>query len=651
MFGMKRVNLVSVFFLALLVTLFCKTGIYAQSPEFKVVSFKHDGNSLLARLNQRLDDNDGPCALIQVRSAEEGVRFTASSGIVGDVEWKNGDYWVYLSGGNRSLKIFKQGIKTVEYIFSPIPKSLESYILEIDVIRSEPQITGWPVTIITKPENATVTIDGNPVDRSSKTAQINEGVHIITLELSGYDKLEKTININKNNTYFEFNLIKVEDAALMINSEPDGATVYLEDVKLGETPLSVFYVPGNYTVKVVKEGYVTIENQTLTVTAPETKKIFTLEDNVGYLSVSTYKNAKVFVNDKEYTTHSNIKLTAQVLMNIKVTMPKAQDFEKQIVLKRNESITIDMFPEIETGTVKVAVTPFDATIELTGDAGEHYTYDGMHIFSDIPTGEYTLEVKAEGYATKNVILTLAENEVLDKNIKLERGPGGDIDMVFVMGGIFTMGCTGEQSDCDDVEKPAHKVTVSNFYIGKYEVTQKQWREIMGNNPSKFKNCDNCPVERVSWNKVQKFILKLNQKTGKTYRLPTEAEWEYTARGGASTGSARATQYAGSNNIDDVAWYLENSGGKTHPVGQKQPNELSIYDMSGNVREWCSDWYYSDYYDNSPRNNPKGPPSSSRRVNRGGSWKNSVKRCRVGYRFNYAPIDRYSSVGFRLVLVP
>ncbi len=166
-------------------------------------------------------------------------------------------------------------------------------------------------------------------------------------------------------------------------------------------------------------------------------------------------------------------------------------------------------------------------------------------------------------------------------------------MVLVEGGTFTMGCTDEQvGDCNDDEKPAHQVTVSNFQIGKYEVTQAEWKAVMGNNPSEFKNCDHCPVHLVSWNDVQEFIKKLNQKTGKNYRLPTEAEWEYAARGGQKSNK---TEFAGSQNLDAVGWYDHNSDSKPHPVGGKAPNELGIYDMSGNVWEWCADWYGAVFF--------------------------------------------------------
>ena len=222
---------------------------------------------------------------------------------------------------------------------------------------------------------------------------------------------------------------------------------------------------------------------------------------------------------------------------------------------------------------------------------------------------------------------------------------GSDDMVFIKGGCFNMG----SNDYDD-EKPIHEVCVDDFYIGKYEVTQKQWREIMGSNPSNFKNCDNCPAEQVSWNDVQEFIKKLNQKKGQNYRLPTEAEWEYAARGGVKTIHVSSqTKYSGSNNIGDVAWYGDNAGKKTHIVGNKRANELGIYDMSGNVWEWCSDWYGSGYYKNSPRNNPKGASSGTFRVRRGGGWSYNARSCRVAHRNDFTPDYANNRLGFRLAL--
>lgn len=226
----------------------------------------------------------------------------------------------------------------------------------------------------------------------------------------------------------------------------------------------------------------------------------------------------------------------------------------------------------------------------------------------------------------------------------------DYAMVYVPGGTFQMGSNDGE---DDEEKPVHNVTLDGFYIGKYEVTQAQWREIMGDNPSYFINCDNCPVEKVSWNDVQEFIKKLNQKIGKNYRLPTEAEWEYAARGGSESGVERSRnadfKYSGSNNIDEVAWHGSNSGNKTYPVGQKKPNSLGIYDMTGNVWEWCSDWYRNYHSDN--QTNPQGPSTGSYRVRRGGSWGNNPQSCRMANRNNDAPNYSSNVLGFRLSRMP
>jgi formylglycine-generating enzyme required for sulfatase activity len=227
----------------------------------------------------------------------------------------------------------------------------------------------------------------------------------------------------------------------------------------------------------------------------------------------------------------------------------------------------------------------------------------------------------------------------------------DTAMVFVQGGTFTMGCTSEQeSNCDSSEKPIFSVTLSNYSIGKYEVTQRLWEAVMNNNPSNFKGDGSRPVETVSWNDVDTFIVKLNALTGKKYRLPTEAEWEYAARGG---NKASGHKYAGSDTIGTVAWYYGNNGSSgsinygTKPVGTKEPNELGIYDMSGNVWEWVSDWY--EEYTSWAKTNPRGPESGSYRVFRGGGWYNDASHCRVSDRYDYYPGNRNSDIGFRLVL--
>lgn len=224
--------------------------------------------------------------------------------------------------------------------------------------------------------------------------------------------------------------------------------------------------------------------------------------------------------------------------------------------------------------------------------------------------------------------------------------GINMQMVYVEGGTFTMGATEEQSgDARSDESPTHRVTLDSYYIGAYEVTQAQWRAVMGSNPSYFTG-DSNPVEKVSWHDAQAFCQELSNLTDKTYILPTEAQWEYAARGG---NKSRKNKYSGSFAIDAVAWYTSNSGSKTHLVGQKRANELGIYDMSGNVWEWCSDWY--GRYSSSPQTSPTGPSSGQYRVLRGGSWFNDASYCRVSYRRNGTPSIDSFNIGFRVVCIP
>ncbi len=231
--------------------------------------------------------------------------------------------------------------------------------------------------------------------------------------------------------------------------------------------------------------------------------------------------------------------------------------------------------------------------------------------------------------------------------------GVTFKMVAVAGGTFTMGATSEQgSDAHNDEKPAHQVTLSDYWIGETEVTEALWAAVMGSNPSNSKKGDNYPVELVSWNACQTFISKLNSLTGETFRLPTEAEWEFAARGGTMS---EGYKYSGSNTIGDVAWYAVNAyavGSSSpnygkHPVATKAANELGLYDMSGNVWEWCQDLYSSSYYSSSPSMNPTGPSTGSFRVSRGGWWTNGASSCRVSNRNDITPSGTGNGLGLRL----
>ena len=223
------------------------------------------------------------------------------------------------------------------------------------------------------------------------------------------------------------------------------------------------------------------------------------------------------------------------------------------------------------------------------------------------------------------------------------GNGVKLEMVAIKGGSFQMGSPSSERVKNDDECPVHTVELDGFWIGKYEVTQEQWQAVMGNNPSYFKG-DNLPVEEVSGDDAMEFCKKLSEKTGKTYTLPSEAQWEYACRAGSKTRFCFGDY---GDDLGEYAWYWDNSNKQTNPVGQKKPNDWGLYDMHGNVWEWCLDWYDDNYYSKSPSKNPVNLQTSSYRVMRGGSWPGMQGSCRSAHRYRYNPVPRDYDVGFRV----
>ena len=312
------------------------------------------------------------------------------------------------------------------------------------------------------------------------------------------------------------------------------------------------------------------------------------------------------------------------------------------------------------GNYKVVVThsgynPFDVTAEIKDAPVSFYAYlDKTAAPEEAATPQNITAPQAVTPQTSTTPQTTRAQESSDEqSVNLSSSNPDDrsftvngvtFTMVHVDGGTFTMGGTTEQGrDVYSDEKRTHSVTLSSYYIGQTEVTQALWEAVMGSNPSNWKG-RNLPVEQVSWEDCQNFVRELNRMTGKNFRLPTEAEWEYAARGGNKTTGCK---YSGSNAIDKVAWYDGNSGSKTHEVKTKSPNEQGIYDMSGNVYEWCQDWFGS--YSSSPQTNPTGASSGSYRVNRGGGWDNFAWCCRVSDRYIITPSYRNYFLGLRLAL--
>ena len=315
---------------------------------------------------------------------------------------------------------------------------------------------------------------------------------------------------------------------------------------------------------------------------------------------------------------------------------------------------------MEQGDAQAAIRAFEKIEALDTEPPLEFLYfygkllvENSNALDDVLKGQsllkqYVLSIEktSEHYRSTLELLSMAGSKLKEINARQEWEPLGLV-MIRVEGGSFTMGCQSGRDDrngCSDNEKPPHPVQVRSFEIGKYEVTQEFWEAVMGDNPSHFTGCARCPVEEVSWDEVQIFFRKLNELSGARYRLPSEAEWEYAARGGRQS---QGYQYVGSDDADAVGWHEDNSEGRTHPVGQKRANELGLYDMGGNVWEWVQDCR-NDNYRGAPADGRAWERGDcSRRVVRGGSWNGGPRSVRSALRIRFSSGYRNLNLGFRI----
>lgn len=412
------------------------------------------------------------------------------------------------------------------------------------------------------------------------------------------------------------------------------------------------------------------------VSVPESPQVSAPVVEKGSLKVvSTPSGAAIWLDGK-----NTGKTTPEVLESLSVgkhsVLLKQEGYKDasrsvQVVSSQHAECLMDLeklpapkeTPVVEVGSLKIVSAPSGAAIWLDGKNTGKTTPE---ILEEIALGNHKVVLKLAGYKDNSEQISLTSGKRIECSIELTKIPqsilstsstpkqnftetvfGINMKMVYVAGGDFMMGGTSEQgSEAENDEKPLRRVTLSDYYIGAFEVTQGQWEKVMGTNPSYFRKGSDYPVENVSWEEARAFCQELSRKTGKNYVLPTEAQWEYAARGGNKN---EGTKYSGSVSVDAVAWYDGNSGSSTHPVGTKRPNVLGLYDMSGNVWEWCSDWYGA--YPSTPQTNPVGPSSGSFRVYRGGSWGSNAGRCRVSFRGSNSPGYRYFYLGFRVALLP
>ena len=560
--------------------------VFAQ--KLTVELFKLASNDLTAQSQPRKDLNDRNCALVKVGIALDGVKFDGS--IMGEPVQKLGEYWVYMPKGVSMLQVLHKNytplmVNFYDYGIGKLESGM-TYILTLSkpAGSTEPADAGgnfYALTVV--PQNAVVTIDGIQQTVSTDgaySAMLPYGSHTYKVEAGGYISKSGSFTISSSDMT-PINVSLVSAMATVSVTCPTPAvSLYVDKKSVGMAPWTGSLKEGMHLIEAKKEGY---RSQQRTINLSQQQKL-----DVAFAELAAIQ-----------------------------------------------------------GNLSVNYKPFGADVYIDGKK----VGQSPRVFNGILVGSHKVEIKKDGYGTDSKTVSILEGQTASLSGELTTGTitipvkdGISIDMVRVEAGTFTMGATAEMKNPWNEEKPTHQVTLTNdYYMGKYEVTQALWKAVMGSNPSNFKG-DNLPVEKVIWNDCQEFISKLNRITGKTFRLPTEAEWEYAARGG---NKSRGYQYSGSNNLSDVAWYEDNSGNKTHAVGTKQPNELGIYDMTGNVLEWCQDRYGK--YSSTSQVNPTGANSGSDRVYRGGSWIGNAWFCRSSYRYGSSPDNRSYALGLRLVL--
>ena len=562
------------------------SSVFAQ--KLTIESFKLAGSDLTAQSQPRKDLNNLNCALVKVGIALDGVKFDGS--IMGEPIQKLGEYWVYMPKGVSMLQVLHKNytplmVNFYDYGVGKVESGM-TYILTLSkpAGSTEPTDAGGNFYALSvTPKNAVVTIDGNPQTVSTDgeySAMLPYGSHTYKVEAGGYISKSGSFTISSSDMT-PINVSLVSAMATVSVTCPTPAvSLYVDKKSVGMAPWTGSLKEGMHLIEAKKEGY---RSQQRTINLSQQQRL-----DVAFAELAAIQ-----------------------------------------------------------GNLSVNYKPFGADVYIDGKK----VGQSPRVFNGILVGNHKVEIKKDGYGTDSKTVSILEGQTASLSgvltthtITIPVKDGISIDMVRVEAGTFTMGATAEMEDPYGDEKPTHQVTLTNdYYMGKYEVTQALWQAVMNSNPSYFKG-DNLPVEQVSWDDCQEFLSKLNSITGKTFRLPTEAEWEYAARGGKKS---RGYQYSGSNNLSDVAWYKDNSDRKTHAVGSKQANELGIYDMSCNVREWCQDWYGS--YSSSSQVNPISANSGSLRVIRGGSWNFNASFCRSSYRYGHSPDLRYDDLGLRLVL--
>ena len=581
----------------LLILAFVFSVMASKAQDYNVISMEHLPMDMAAREYIKQDERGRQCAVLRIATqniaSEErpGFHFECDyASYAVERQIVEGEIWVWVSPRLNTLKIKHSRLGNIELHTANYGITIESLHTYKIVLQGtfnqgvdKHEVTQQYLVFQLTPHNAVLEVDGQlwevgPDGTAMKF--VNFGTYSYRVQAPNYlPKIGEVTVDDPNNTETESVVLLPDFVEVTLEVDAD-AEIWVNNEKKGIRTWTGSLGKGTYKIECKQEGY-------------ETSMI-----------------------SKEITAEMNGQT---------ITLPAPRPFY---------------------GSLNVESTPIGATIYIDGkEMGRT-----PRSINEILVGEHELRLTKDGYSeysetvaiTKGerkqvkFVINALENEKSSTSVNYKEEEtftvnGVSFTMKFVEGGIFQMG--GNEADSD--EKPVHSVTLNSYYMGETEVTQVLWQVVMGNNPSYFKG-NSLPVEQVSWNDCQEFIRELNQKTGKNFRLPTEAEWEYAARGGKKSNGYK---YAGSNNIDSVAWYTDNSGSKTHPVKGKSSNELGLYDMSGNVWEWC--------FDKTVEGGPNDIVIGYYSVKRGGGMANEKKRCMVSERSRSEIFEKNHVLGLRL----
>ena len=580
------------------------------AQELSVKAFVLAPTDITAQTEGRKDLNGDACALVKISFV--GDVADVEGNVIKPLVRRNNETWAFMTQESRQMKVVTKDYLPLMVTFGDYGieklQSNRTYVLTL----TKPSGAQEPVdaggnfyAISVQPKDAKVTIDGVLQASSSDgeySAMLAYGSHTYKVEAGGYISKSGSFTIGKGDmTPISVSLVSAL-ATLNVSCPTPAVSLYVDKKSVGSLPWNGNLKEGMHLLEVRKDGY---RSQQKTIQLAQQQKLDVAFDALAAIQGNLSVNFKPFGSDVYV-----------------------------------DGVKVGQSPRVFNG---VLVGNHNVEIRKSGYSTSRQTV----MISEGQTASISGSLTSSASSSNANVLSSSGTSLFGNTITIPVKNGINIEMVKVEAGSFDMGATPEMRSLQypyDDEKPDHRVTLTkNYYIGKYEVTQALWQVVMGNNPSRFKG-DDLPVERVSWKRCQDFISKLNSLTGKRFRLPTEAEWEYAARGG---NKSRGYRYSGSNTLDDVAWYGDNSGSKTHAVGTKQPNELGIYDMSGNVSEWCQDWRGS--YSSSPQTNPTDAVSGSYRVDRGGSWLYSAWFSRSSSRGGRTPGGRDGDLGLRLVL--